>query len=100
MSDAPTKRNSSVARRERRDRHFYLAGYLAGVRAGLKEAVGIADAEFERANQYLRENRGVTIGDRETPISMFAAQGKSISALSIVAAIRVRIAEIEGEEGK
>lgn len=99
MTDATAKRNKSTARRSRRDRRHYLLGYVAGRVAGLKEAVALADAEFARAQKFLSDNRGVTIGDRETPISVLAAQGKSIAALSVATAIRARIAEIEGEAG-
>lgn len=44
MTGTPTtKRNASKARRSRRDRHHYLAGYLAGVEAGLKEAAELCE---------------------------------------------------------
>lgn len=83
MTDAAAKRNKSTARRERRDRRHYLAGERAGMLAGLKEAVGLV------SNMPRRAGHG---GPYE------GAAAEIPSADEALAAIRARIAEIEGED--
>ncbi|MFG1389210.1 hypothetical protein [Xanthobacter versatilis] len=92
MTDATAKRNKSTARRERRDRRHYLAGYLAGVEAGLKEAAGIADAKVRDA---LAQRDLCSTGNMPMAGVVHGAVAGGLSLLS--AAIRARIAEIEGE---
>lgn len=119
MTDAPTaKRDKSTARRERRDRHHYLAGERAGMLAGLKEAAWIADV-FEAENfamctdgimndPVLKAHRGDGLHLDQLCEADWAASEEyqthstihssmAHAARNIAAAIRARIAEIEGE---
>lgn len=93
MTGTPTaKRNASTARRSRRDRHHYLAGYLAGVAAGLKEAQSILGGNLERYHV------APDFGGPGATCKDGWESGFTDATLFGEAAIRARIAEIEAED--